>query len=342
MYNKIMYDLSTFWENSTEYSFRNFKLIIKHSRKPIFPYPRKALLIISIIFIIGVNIGWNLHSRQKQIKPLFNVKKKAKQVSNSAEEQENKIKILSANLLPIWEQSEEHPPETTVDSILEPVKEIEEKETASAILPMLESSPNNISAIMPIFSSEAKPAGMRILGEIQNISQSTIYEADIIVYFYQTEEEKLVGVKTGEWHPNYQFLPLYPGETNVYDVVVFNLPQFDHLTVQIKTNEKINETNMDLGNIKIQNKTLTKDTVSLTQNYTFSGTFINTGKEKILHPTIYVWLKNKEEKVFALTTKVLSAEPLLGDQSLSVNFPVATYDESQMSVYEVRVFGEKP
>lgn len=360
--------------------------------------PKRILLAAVILLVFGVLIGTNLPRRESGEKLLLDIKKDIGEeaklagaaldepelaegneapnaaVLGTAETGEGRIKVLSANLVGIWQKKENQDgspqgatptvepsptpeatesatPEATESAKVEPSNEIKGS-TLNAELGDEEAT----SAALPA-PDEEKPeltlAGVRIMGEIQNVGGSTVYEANAFVRFYD-QNKNVLAIKVGEWSQGYKFLPLAPEVTGVYDVVVLNPPEFETVTIEMKVDIADKRLSLkdpkgsafyDTESLKVKSKALEPTTTQQGNQqinyFTFNGTLVNKGKAEIVNPAIYVWLKNREGKVIGLAAKTLASDLLLPEQELSVSLFVIPVTTDEMASFEVRTFGEQ-
>ena len=275
------------------------------------------------------------------------------------------LKVLSGNVIGIWEQGKGE----GNDLALTP-------------------SPN-----APLNPNPPTLAAIRILGEVENVGGETVTEAKPIVRFYgkskgeaaglgeierSSEEEegltltpspnaplnlnlqtspRLLATKVGQWNEGYKFLPLAPGEINVYDLVVREPPESETVTIEIRagsaeenpsglesSTRRVGES-AEPAPLKIKQKNLESAEVQQGQQklayYKFSGTLVNTGEQELINPGIYVWLKNDQNKVIGLSSKTFENDLLAPKQELEVKILIIPVSTDQVWEDKIKTYGKK-
>jgi len=228
-----------------------------------------------------------------------------------------------------------------------------------------------LSANMVGIWDKSELVGLRIIGEIKNISNQVINGAKPVIRFYGNE--KLMATKVGNWNEGYQFLKLEPGEINVYDILIPNPPESEMITVEMRgesaddpegtirnsfdpgSSEDFDPGSSfpDRGNsgssatyLKIKEKNLSKEILEKDNQkmiyYKFTGILININPAEIINPRIYVWLKNDQGKVIASAYKTFESDLLTKNQELEVNLLLIPFTpDSKQFEYEVKTWGER-
>lgn len=189
--------------------------------------------------------------------------------------------------------------------------------------------------------------GIRVVGEMKNVGEEVVTGAKAIIKFYD-DEEKLLATKIGNWTEGYEFLPLGPGEINVYDLLVPNPPKSKWISIQLKENQgEATGGIRGLPELKIKEKDLEETSLKQEEEeivyYKFKGILVNTGEAEIANPKVYVWLKNDEGKVIGITSKTFEADLLTKNDELEVNLLLVpfTLEEEKVFGYEMKAFGER-
>jgi hypothetical protein len=196
-------------------------------------------------------------------------------------------------------------------------------------------------------------AGLRILGEMENIGAETVRGATPVLRFYDADDQ-LITTKVAQW--NDEFIPLDPGQKQVYDVLIPDPPKSETISIEMRSSPIEEGQTLDkvrpLEGLKIKENQLepaeyerkdpkTKEKVKI-KYYKFSGSLVNTADFEVVSPTVYVWIKNDKNEVIGVTKKVYSTDILAPGQELPVNLlivPVA--EEEEVFSHEVTALGER-
>jgi hypothetical protein len=193
----------------------------------------------------------------------------------------------------------------------------------------------------PEATAEATPtlAGIRVVGEVQNIGKSSVTDAKVLVRFFDKERTP-VATRIGAWNQTYKFLPLAPNEFNVYDVLIPNPPESESITIEFEPADA--STPESVNAIKIKNKSLNKQTATGNNRqityYTLTGQLVNISGKDIVSPGVYVWLKNEENKIIALGSKIFDTDLLEPDQELEVELIASPLTTGDMETFEIKTF----
>jgi hypothetical protein len=188
--------------------------------------------------------------------------------------------------------------------------------------------------------------GLRILGELINIGKDLIPELKPIIRFYGKDSE-LLATKVANWNENYQFIPLAPNESGLYDILVSSPPDSETITLEMKLqeNEKIKKdptVNLKVKNTNLEEASLARGDENVAY-FKFSGTLMNIGVKAIVSPGIYVWLKDDQGKVIGTAYKTYQSDLLEKGQELEVNLVLIPVSPGSGKTFgfEVKTFGEK-
>lgn len=295
--------------------------------------PKKAFISIFVILLIGIGVGLNLPRNKEESRVLKMLEQSPKEIKlpqvNLSDDRSNlkngqalgqatpsaKLQVLSANLIGIYEQQKQ-----------------QQKQQASP-----SASP-----------AQPKLAGVRIIGEVRNIGDQTAFDANVLVHFFD-ENQNLISTKIGHWKEPYSFLPLKPGETNVYDVLVASPPPSTSVNLGMETKEKeetdknkpINKTEI----LKVKDKKLQPAQVSqqgqTLEYYQFQAILTNVGNIEIANPGLYVWMKNEKGKVIGLAAKVFEADLLTPQATIEAKLNLVPASDGEMFDYQIKTFGRE-
>jgi len=191
-----------------------------------------------------------------------------------------------------------------------------------------------------VFDKDGKLTGIRILGEITNVSDLYATKVSPVVRFYDAQN-KIVGQKIGRLTSGFDFFELASHNRSVYDVTVDNPPASDKLEILFNITQSSPSASfapLKIGNRNLETKTATINSqesqegqgVSGNQEnqgtesgeasssatatssaapvpagekvayYVVSGQVVNSLENPVTDITVYAWAKNDEDKVFAL------------------------------------------
>lgn len=220
-----------------------------------------------------------------------------------------------------------------------------------------------------------KLIGIRILGEVTNLSNQAIKEVSPVVRFYD-EKDKMIAQKVANISPEFVFYGFGPGEVAFYDILVPEPIKADKLEILMnaakfgKTSDfeklKINKVAMEVKTAKPQQNNETAKTtvstesgetapsavptpspqpskeVSEVEYYTVTGSFENNLSDPVSDATIYVWVKNTEGKAFSFGKLEFKGDLISPKKrtDFKINLFPFKYDE-KMDKYEVVVFAKR-
>ena len=372
-----------------------FNYWIEEKIKPVFKpkfwaSPKKLALIVVLLAIIFFYLGQSLKQQPpanfKQVENLPEVKLpkvvlenlETKKPGVPGFDEAGQLQLLSANLIGIYEQQGDKATgntSETSDQQQATSNTQEGEQLKGEDNPSLEDTSEVELSVSPSPSSSnleprtsngaVRLAGLRILGEVKNIGQETVYSAKALVRFYgqsstsnleplsadrqDRTSNSLLATKVAQFNQGYQFLPLSPGEINVYDLIVASQPESNTVTVELraedsKSSAKSPELSSDnflkITSKKLEPLTIKKGETELTY-YQFSCQLVNKSDAEIVNPGLYVWLKNNQGKVIGLTGKIFETDLLTPDQELEVKLMIAPVNLDEVFNFEVKTFGEK-
>ncbi len=186
---------------------------------------------------------------------------------------------------------------------------------------------------------------IRIFGETANKGQETVSHLQPVVKFIDTGGN-LVGQKIGKYSADFEFFPLHPGETTLYDVAVDTPPNADK--VEIILGGETASPSAGVQELKIESRDFEVKTASNSatgeqvQYYNVSGKVVNTFTDYLTEITIVSWVKDKEGKVFAINKQQFKNDLLPASERLPFKFVIlpirlgSTYD-----TYEIGAWGKE-
>jgi len=300
---------------------------------------KKALISISAILLIGIGVGLNLPRNKEESQVFKMLEQSPKEIKlpqvnlsydNSGLEDGQalgqatpsaKLQVLSANLIGIYEQQQQQ---------RRPAIGSQEADQATAA------------------AQQPKLAGVRIIGEVRNIGDETAFDANVLIHFFD-ENQNLINTKIGHWKEPYSFLPLKPGETNVYHDLVANPPPSASVSLSMERKEKEDSDKNKPSNkteiLKVKDKKLQPAQVSqqgqTLKYYQFQAVLANIGNKEIVSPGLYVWMKNERGKVIGLAAKVFEADLLTPEATIEAKLNLAPVSEGEMFDYQIKTFGQE-
>ena len=286
-----------------------------------------------------------------------------------------RLRLISANLIAIYEQTEQQPQSSLPKKLITTVFASEEnEETNEENQPGFSDNPaaNSPEATDESADSDASTpgespstplrtgnptpgesapgqaprlAGLRILGEYQNVGNIPSGDVQAIVRFFD-ENDRLLATKRAEPTSPFRFLPLEPNEISSYDILIPEPPPSVRLQIDLKPGK---EQSSDPESLSRQQLKFKEKDISLTSTtnqgsnltyYKFTGTMINVSPNTLTNFLVYVWLKDSEGKVFAMAVKEFRYDLLTPNQELEVLMPILPAKEGEMEIYEVKLWGE--
>lgn len=221
------------------------------------------------------------------------------------------------------------------------------KVVSGNIIPIQEEKPASAAGEQQNPNAQAKVGGLRIVGEMSNLSSRKIKNVQVLLRLFD-EKEELVATKVGTWNPRTSFIPLSIGETGVYDVVVPGKPpQFAQASVEIRAADPPeNYPNfVSSAVLKLENQNLEEKQAQgqgqTVKYHAFTAKLVNTSQQEIVNPGVLVWLKNSDNRVYALAGQSFNADLLAPGQKLDVEINLIPFSQGELVDYGVRVFGEE-
>ncbi|PIS08858.1 hypothetical protein COT75_04455, partial [Candidatus Beckwithbacteria bacterium CG10_big_fil_rev_8_21_14_0_10_34_10] len=201
-----------------------------------------------------------------------------------------------------------------------------------------------LPVVEQVEGGENKVTGIRVVGEFQNQGQETVLEVKPIVKFY--EKGTLVATKIANWASGYQFLPLSSGERSIFDILIPNPPQSEHIStnMRIMETDKSGEEGVDL---KVKDKGFEEESIERGEEkmayFKFTGKLFNPHDYSVENPGIMVWLKDDQGQIIASSYKIFEAELIESNQEIEVSTLLIPFDPGSGKVFshEVRTYGEK-
>ena len=310
--------------------------------KPIFsPSPKKLLLAAIVLAGISFHFGQSLPKETPRILKVLEQFPEIKlpeivfdlsgtenadiNADNAEPTSSAQLKIVSANLIAIYEETADSETARQPDS--QPDSETGE-ETADS------------ETNQPVSNTAPRLAGLRILGEYQNIGQTTANDVQAIIHFFD-EDNHLLATKRAEPASPFRWLPLEPEQISLYDVVVPEPPPSARLQVELKEKKNQDPLPLSLEELKLKENELSAATSNNVNYHQFKGAIINVSEKTLTNILLYIWLKDIEGRVFAHAIKSFPYDLLAPDQELNVVVPVLPAKEGKMAVYEVKLWGEE-
>lgn len=203
-----------------------------------------------------------------------------------------------------------------------------------------------LSATLVGVKTENNTPGVRILGEVENQGENRIDNVRAVVHFFDKEKQVLAS-KIAEFnhYQGYEFLALNPGEINVYDVLVFEPPVSESLSIEMRSEAKSQKLKVESLKIKGQNlePTIFKKDGQQIPYFKFTGTLVNQNNFEVVNPGVYVWLKDEEDKVMATGYRIFKNNLLGPGQELEVELGLLPFKKEDKEAFAMRVksFGEE-
>lgn len=202
--------------------------------------------------------------------------------------------------------------------------------------------------IIPVLKEQAQQevGALRVVGEMSNLSSSKVKNVQVLLRLFD-ENEELVATKVGTWNPSTSFTPLSLGETGVYDVVVPGRPPaFAQASVEIRAAEpeedknfvssavlELRDQNLELKEAQSEGQTV--------EYFRFTGKLVNRSQREIVNPGVLVWLKNVDNRVYALASQKFTADLLAPGKKLPVELNLIPFSGGELIDYKVKTFGEE-
>lgn len=206
-----------------------------------------------------------------------------------------------------------------------------------------------------------KLSGIRVTGEIKNVSKEVIKNVSPVIRFYDSDN-KVIAQKIAKLSPTFDFFSFKPNKVTVYDVMVMDPPTADKLEILFKPDGtelvptfeeiKIASVSVDVKTATYQNSNSSSSSGSASvsgevskeqvEYYTASGSIVNNLVDSISDVTVYVWVKDEKGNVFSLGRKDFKGDLINpgNKQDFSINLLPIRMDE-KMNTYEVAAFGKR-
>lgn len=188
---------------------------------------------------------------------------------------------------------------------------------------------------------------LRIVGEMRNLTSRKVKNVQVLLRLFD-ENEELVATKVASWNPNFTLPPLDIGETGVYDVIVPGKPpQFNGASVEIRVVEPPKDAPgfVSSAAFKLEDQNLEEKQASgqgrTVEYHQFTATLVNVTQREIVNPGVQVWLKNSDNRIYALASQNFTADLLAPGQELSVEINLIPFSPGELVDYGVRVYGEE-
>lgn len=269
--------------------------------------------IIAVLLIILIAVFFS--QKKSSLKPAGE--------SSSSEEAQTQITISSA--------------EEGLGEITLPKVEPEKQTTTASESKALKLLNTNAVAVTLRDDQGNKMAGLRILGEVQNISNQVVEKATIMVKFYG-EKETLLATKTGTWNQGYKFLSLAPGEINVYDVLIAEPPASESISIGIKsdrTDKSNRSARLEIKGEKLEGAVSEKGGQQISY-FKFTGTLVNNNEFEVISPGVYVWIEDDKDKVIGSSYQTFSDKTLTKGQELDVALDLLPISPESKIAYHTR------
>lgn len=239
------------------------------------------------------------------------------------------LRVISANLVGIYEQITPSPQASALGEA-----------TSSGSQATLSAQTSALS------QPQVRLAGIRILGEIKNVGQKPAFDATPIVQFYKNEA--LTATKIGQWSQGYQFVPLEPGKTSVYEVVVAEPPASQSVSIKFKPKAVPEDERSGFSSevdLLVKERELEPASFQRGQQevgyYQFKGLLTNKGTQEIVSPGIYVWLRTEEGKVVGFGGRIYENDLFMPGREMEVNLAIIPAVEDEVFDFQVRTFGKR-
>lgn len=217
--------------------------------------------------------------------------------------------------------------------------------------------------------------GIRILGEIANLSDKIVNEISPVIRFYD-DKDKLIAQKVAKITPGFNFFSFKPAENTIYDILVEDPPKADKLEIiinsagfeKIPSTERLkitsskmevktakyqsqadsgqqiadSEQSTDSGEATISATSVTTPEVSEVEYYTLSGSVVNNLVDAVSDMTVYAWVKNAEGKVFSFARQDFKGDLVSSKKKVEFKINLLPFKmEEKMDKFEVAAFGKR-
>lgn len=208
----------------------------------------------------------------------------------------------------------------------------------------------NSANLIGIFDSSQKLSALRIIGEMTNVGTKVISVISPYVRFLD-KDGGVVGQKIGRTTDNFTLFDVLPGTTTYYDVMVDSPPVADKLEIilnVVSSSDSAMFDSLKIASRSVEIKTATyqgsaSDSAGQkVEYYSVSGRVVNTLSDPVSDISIYAWIKDKDDKVFAFARQDFKNDLLAtGDKvDFKINLLPLKVDE-KLDVYEVAAWGKR-
>lgn len=221
-----------------------------------------------------------------------------------------------------------------------------------------------------------KLVGMRIVGEMQNLSNKTIDGISPIIKFYDAAGSEIVS-KVGRISTGFTLFNLLPLEKTLLDVTVEFPPESDKLEILLRGTAasgsavfehlKINGQEIEAKTAKLQQTQAGEDlqgretgrqdstnsaeaSASAEENagpgemryYTVTGKVVNSFSDPVTEVTVYAWVRNKKGEVFTWGRQDYPNDLISPGKSVDFRINLLPFKmNEEMETYEVAVWGKR-
>lgn len=217
-----------------------------------------------------------------------------------------------------------------------------------------------------------KLVGIRILGEVKNISNGRIAEVSPVIKFYD-EKDKLIGQKIAKLSPNFDFFGFGSTETVIYDVIVDDPPVADKLEILFNPAKgekkasfemlKVIDSSIDVKTAKYREQqeiatesgeatlsaqdiatptATTYDAGTGVEYYTLSGSIRNNLVDPVSDVAVYAWVKDQEGKVFSFGRQDFKGDLISPKDTVKFKINLLPFRmDEKMATYGVAVYGKR-
>jgi len=213
--------------------------------------------------------------------------------------------------------------------------------------------------LVAIFGSEGRSeqselTGIRILGETQNIGEKFVDGFSPVIKFLD-KDSKVLATKIARLSGGFDFYGLSPGEKTLYDVTVESPPKSEKLEISlhgISATDSASVEPLKIGNKSMETKSATyqekksteaaQETGQKVQYFTISGTVVNTYPEPVSEIAIYVWVRDKDGKVFGFSRQDFKNDLLSSSDKIEFKITVLPFKIDQVyDSYELAAWGRR-
>ncbi len=197
------------------------------------------------------------------------------------------------------------------------------------------------------FDKDQKLSKLKIMGEVQNISDKTIPNAVPIVYFLD-EFGQNIAKKIAGFDEKYFLPPLPPKAKFLYAVAVANPPwPFASIAVNFEADVKTKNLSPAFSeDLKIEGREIEVNTASSssgaeTTYFRLKGNVENIGDKRLKNVAVVAYLKDENNQVFSWASQEFPSDLFEKNQAQAVNILLVPLKIATMSGAEVFTFGEE-